>query len=243
MKPIKKTLTMVLAVLLVVLCLTACGKKESQPTPTSGIITEGDTQLAPVAETPTETQAPETTAAPTTTVAPTTTATPATTAMPTTTAAPATTSAPTATTTEPPVPTISYPLTSTDNGFTLTLNADGSFTHVGTYEMDLSAVGISNPLPIDITTTGNYIVSGDNVSLSNTKMIMNCSGNTLSQLSGLVKVAASAIKNIPLTDKSSASISGGQLTFTFVGSNGSNDYSLSHHTFSVDDTAGILAQS
>ncbi|MBQ6420917.1 MAG: hypothetical protein IJK02_07600 [Clostridia bacterium] len=108
--------------------------------------------------------------------------------------------------------------------------------------MDLSAVGISTPLPIDITTTGSYVVSGGNITLSNTKMVMNCSDETANTLPGLAKLAAKALKNVALTDKSTAVISEGQLVLSFVGSNGSADYALSTHTFSADQTIALLSR-
>ena len=139
-------------------------------------------------------------------------------------------------------PVITFPLVNENNGFTLTLNADGTFTHEGVYNMDLSKVGIKNPLPIEIRTTGNYAVSSGSVTLSNTKMVMNCSDETANSLSGLAKIAAKAIKNTELTDKSTAAINGGQLVLSFVGNNGSADFALSTHTFSADQTAALLSR-
>lgn len=139
-------------------------------------------------------------------------------------------------------PVITFPLVNENNGFTLTLNADGTFTHEGVYNMDLSNVGIKNPLPIEIRTTGNYAVSSGSVTLSNTKMVMNCSDETANSLSGLAKLAAKAIKNAELTDKSTAAINSGQLVLSFVGNNGSADFALSTHTFSADQTAALLSR-
>ena len=139
-------------------------------------------------------------------------------------------------------PVITFPLVNENNGFTLTLNADGTFTHEGVYNMDLSNVGIKNPLPIEIRTTGNYAVSSGSVTLSNTKMVMNCSDETANSLSGLAKLAAKAIKNAELTDKSTAAINGGQLVLSFVGNNGSADFALSTHTFSADQTSALLSR-
>ena len=150
------------------------------------------------------------------------------------TAAPSTTAA--------PAPTITFPLVNENNGFTLKLNADGTFTHEGVYNMDLSNVGIKNPLPIEIRTTGNYAVNDGSISLSNTKMVMNCSDETANSLSGLAKIAAKAIKNTELTDKSTAAINGGQLVISFVGNNGSADFALSTHTFSADQTSALLSR-
>lgn len=149
------------------------------------------------------------------------------------TAAPSTTAA--------PAPTVTFPLVNENNGFTLTLNADGTFTHEGVYNMDLSNVGIKNPLPIEIRTTGNYAVNGGSISLSNTKMVMNCSDETANSLSGLAKLAAKAIRNAALTDKTTAAINGGQLVLSFVGNNGSADFALSTHTFSADQTSALLS--
>ena len=139
-------------------------------------------------------------------------------------------------------PVITFPLVNENNGFTLTLNADGTFTHEGVYNMDLSKVGIKNPLPIEIRTTGNYAVSSGSVTLSNTKMVMNCSDETANSLSGLAKLAAKAIKNAELTDKSTAAINDGELVISFVGNNGSADFALSTHTFSADQTAALLSR-
>ena len=139
-------------------------------------------------------------------------------------------------------PVITFPLVNENNGFTLTLNADGTFTHEGVYNMDLSNVGIKNPLPIEIRTTGNYAVSSGSVTLSNTKMVMNCSDETANSLSGIAKLAAKAIKNAELTDKSTAAINGGQLVLSFVGNNGSADFALSTHTFSADQTSALLSR-
>ena len=139
-------------------------------------------------------------------------------------------------------PVITFPLVNENSGFTLTLNADGTFTHEGVYNMDLSNVGIKNPLPIEIRTTGNYAVNGGSISLSNTKMIMNCSDETANSLSGIAKLAAKAIKNAELTDKSTAAINGGQLVLSFVGNNGSADFALSTHTFSADQTSALLSR-
>ena len=150
------------------------------------------------------------------------------------TAAPSTTAA--------PAPAVTFPLVNENDGFTLKLNADGTFTHEGVYNMDLSNVGIKNPLPIEIRTTGNYAVSSGSVTLSNTKMIMNCSDETANSLSGIAKLAAKAIKNVALTDKSTAAINGGQLVLSFVGNNGSADFALSTHTFSVDQTSALLSR-
>ena len=139
-------------------------------------------------------------------------------------------------------PVITFPLVNENNGFTLTLNADGTFTHEGVYNMDLSNVGIKNPLPIEIRTTGNYAVSSGSVTLSNTKMVMNCSDETANSLSGLAKLAAKAIKNAELTDKTTAAINGGQLVLSFVGNNGSADFALSTHTFSAEQTSVLLSR-
>ena len=139
-------------------------------------------------------------------------------------------------------PVITFPLVNENNGFTLTLNADGTLTHEGVYNMDLSKVGIKNPLPIEIRTTGNYAVSSGSVTLSNSKMVMNCSDETANSLSGLAKLAAKAIKNAELTDKSTAAINDGELVISFVGNNGSADFSLSTHTFSADQTAALLSR-
>ena len=139
-------------------------------------------------------------------------------------------------------PVITFPLVNENNGFTLTLNADGTFTHEGVYNMDLSKVGIKNPLPIEIRTTGNYAVSSGSVTLSNTKMVMNCSDETANSLSGLAKLAAKAIKNAELTDKSTAAINDGELVISFVGNNGSADFALSTHTFSADQTAALQSR-
>ena len=139
-------------------------------------------------------------------------------------------------------PVITFPLVNENNGFTLTLNADGTFTHEGVYNMDLSNVGIKNPLPIEIRTTGNYAVNGGSISLSGTKMVMNCSDETANSLSGLAKLAAKAIKNAELTDKSTAAINDGELVISFVGNNGSADFALSTHTFSADQTAALLSR-
>ncbi len=139
-------------------------------------------------------------------------------------------------------PVITFPLVNENNGFTLTLNADGTFTHEGVYNMDLSNVGIKNPLPIEIRTTGNYAVNGGSISLSGTKMVMNCSDETANSLSGLAKLAAKANKNAELTDKSTAAINDGELVISFVGNNGSADFALSTHTFSADQTAALLSR-
>ena len=145
-------------------------------------------------------------------------------------------------TTAAPAPAITFPLVNENNGFTLTLNADGTFTHEGVYNMDLSNVGIKNPLPIEIRTTGNYAVNSGSVTLSNTKMIMNCSDETANSLSGIAKLAAKAIKNAELTDKTTAAINGGQLVLSFVGNNGSADFALSTHTFSAEQTSVLLSR-
>ncbi len=136
-------------------------------------------------------------------------------------------------------PAISFPLVNKSNGFTLTLKADGTFTHEGVYNMDLSSLGIKTPLPIEIKTTGYYLASDGSIKLSNTKMIMNCSDETANSLSGFAKLAAQAIKNTELTDKSTAVINGGQLVISFVGNNGSEDFALSTHTFSADQTSAL----
>lgn len=196
----------------------------TQPSETAAPQTDAPTGTVPVTEAP-RTQESTTAAAP---VAETTAPSEAQTAAPSTTAAPA--------------PTITFPLVNENNGFTLTLNADGTFTHEGVYNMDLSNVGIKNPLPIEIRTTGNYAVNGGSISLSGTKMVMNCSDETANSLSGLAKLAAKAIKNTELTDKSTAAINGGQLVLSFVGNNGSADFALSTHTFSADQTSALLSR-
>ena len=177
----------------------------------------------------------------TTTIPSTSTTAPTTTELPTSTTSTTEYIPPVTETTTSATPAISYPLINENNGFNLTLNADGTFTHEGVYNMDLSNIGIETPLPIHIKTTGNFIVSGGSVTLSNTKMIMNCSDETVNSLSGVAKLAAKAIKNVELTDKSTAAINGGQLVLSFVGSNGSADYALSTHTFSADQTSALLS--
>lgn len=196
----------------------------TQPSETAAPQTDAPTGTVPVTQA-LQTQESTTAAAP---VAETTTPSETPTAAPSTTAAPA--------------PAITFPLVNENDGFTLTLNADGTFTHEGVYNMDLSKVGIKNPLPIEIRTTGNYAVSSGSVTLSNTKMVMNCSDETANSLSGLAKIAAKAIKNTELTDKSTAAITGGQLVISFVGNNGSADFALSTHTFSAEQTSGLLSR-
>jgi hypothetical protein len=71
---------------------------------------------------------------------------------------------------------------------------------------------------------------------------MNCSDETANSLSGLAKIAAKAIKNTELTDKSTAAITGGQLVISFVGNNGSADFALSTHTFSAEQTSALLSR-
>lgn len=196
----------------------------TQPSETAAPQTEAPTGTVPVTEVSTTAESSTAAAPVVETTAPSETQT----AAPSTTAAPA--------------PTVTFPLVNENNGFTLTLNADGTFTHEGVYNMDLSNVGIKNPLPIEIRTTGNYAVNGGSISLSNTKMVMNCSDETANSLSGLAKLAAKAIKNAELTDKSTAAINGGQLVLSFVGNNGSADFALSTHTFSADQTSALLSR-
>ena len=196
----------------------------TQPSDTAAPQTDAPTGTVPVTQAP-QTQESTTAAAP---VVETTALSETQTAAPSTTAAPA--------------PAITFPLVNENDGFTLTLNADGTFTHEGVYNMDLSKVGIKNPLPIEIRTTGNYAVSSGSVTLSNTKMVMNCSDETANSLSGLAKIAAKAIKNAELTDKSTAAINGGQLVISFVGNNGSADFALSTHTFSAEQTSALLSR-
>lgn len=196
----------------------------TQPSETAAPQTDAPTGTVPVTEA-SQTQESTTAAAP---VAETNAPSETPTAAPSTTAAPA--------------PTVTFPLVNENNGFTLKLNADGTFTHEGVYNMDLSNVGIKNPLPIEIRTTGNYAVNSGSVTLSNTKMIMNCSDETANSLSGLAKLAAKAIKNAELTDKSTAAINGGQLVLSFVGNNGSADFALSTHTFSAEQTSALLSR-
>lgn len=196
----------------------------TQPSETAAPQTEAPTGTVPVTEVSTTAESSTAAAPVVETTAPSETQT----AAPSTTAAPA--------------PTVTFPLVNENNGFTLTLNADGTFTHEGVYNMDLSNVGIKNPLPIEIRTTGNYAVNGGSISLSNTKMIMNCSDETANSLSGIAKLAAKAIKNAELTDKSTAAINGGQLVLSFVGNNGSADFALSTHTFSADQTSALLSR-
>lgn len=160
-----------------------------------------------------------------------------------TTTAPATVSVPPATDpTTSAAPTVKFPLVNKNNGFSFTLNADGTFVHSGVYNMDLSSVGIKETLPILVETKGNYTVSAGKFSLSNTKVIINCTEETVNQMSGVVKMAASALKNVELTDKSTVNVTGGQLVVTFAASNGSQDYTFSTHTFTAEETAGILAK-
>lgn len=220
MKNSKRISVIIISVILIITVMTGCSKNEEQDNTTTIPSTSATTTTQPVIST----------TAPSTTQPSTSTTTSTTEYIP-----PVTESAASAT------PAISYPLINENNGFNLTLNADGTFTHEGVYNMDLSNIGIKTPLPIHIKTTGNFIVSGGSVTLSNTKMIMNCSDEAVNSLSGVAKLAAKAIKNVELTDKSTAAINGGQLVLSFVGSNGSADYALSTHTFSADQTSALLS--
>lgn len=232
MKNSKRISVIIISAILIITVMTGCSKNEKQDNTTTIPSTSATTTTQPVISTtaPSTSQPSTSTTVPTTTELPTSTTTSTTEYIP-----PVTESATSAT------PAISYPLINENNGFNLTLNADGTFTHEGVYNMDLSNIGIKTPLPIHIKTTGNFIVSGGSVTLSNTKMIMNCSDEAVSSLSGVAKLAAKAIKNVELTDKSTAAINGGQLVLSFVGSNGSADYALSTHTFSADQTSALLS--
>lgn len=232
MKNSKRISVIIISAILIITVMTGCSKNEEQDNTTTIPSTSATTTTQPVISTtaPSTSQPSTSTTVPTTTELPTSTTTSTTEYIP-----PVTESATSAT------PAISYPLINENNGFNLTLNADGTFTHEGVYNMDLSNIGIKTPLPIHIKTTGNFIVSGGSVTLSNTKMIMNCSDEAVSSLSGVAKLAAKAIKNVELTDKSTAAINGGQLVLSFVGSNGSADYALSTHTFSADQTSALLS--
>lgn len=232
MKNSTRISVIIISAILIITVMTGCSKNEEQDNTTTIPSTSATTTTQPVIATtaPSTSQPSTSTTVPTTTELPTSTTTSTTEYIP-----PVTESATSAT------PAISYPLINENNGFNLTLNADGTFTHEGVYNMDLSNIGIKTPLPIHIKTTGNFIVSGGSVTLSNTKMIMNCSDEAVNSLSGVAKLAAKAIKNVELTDKSTAAINGGQLVLSFVGSNGSADYALSTHTFSADQTSALLS--
>lgn len=225
MKNIKKISVIIISAILIIIGMNGCTKNEKQDNTTTIPSTSDITTTQPVVST-TE----PTTTEPTTT-------------EPTTSAIPSTTKyiPPVTETTVSVTPAIKYPLINKNDEFNLTLNADGTFTHKGVYNMDLSNIGIRTPLPINIKTTGNVVVSGGSVTLSNTKMIMNCTDEAVNSLSGVAKVAAKALKNVELTDKSTATINNGQLTFSFVGSNGSADYTLSTHTLSADQTSALLS--
>lgn len=232
MKNIKKISVIIISAILIIIGMNGCTKNEKQDNTTTIPSTSDITTTQPVVSTtePTTTQPITSTTAPTTT-------------EPTTSAIPSTTEyiPPVTETTVSVTPAINYPLINENDGFNLTLNADGTFTHEGVYNMDLSNIGIRTPLPINIKTTGNVVVSGGSVTLSNTKMIMNCTDEAVNSLSGVAKIAAKALKNVELTDKSTAAINNGQLTFSFVGSNGSADYTLSTHTLSADQTSALLS--
>lgn len=232
MKNSKRISVIIISAILIITVMTGCSKNKEQDNTTTIPSTSATTTTQPVIST----------TAPTTTQPSTSTTAPTTTELPTSTTSTTEYIPPVTETTTSATPAINYPLINENNGFNLTLNADGTFTHEGVYNMDLSNIGIKTPLPIHIKTTGNFIVSGGSVTLSNTKMIMNCSDEAVSSLSGVAKLAAKAIKNVELTDKSTAAINGGQLVLSFVGSNGSADYALSTHTFSVEKTSGIMAK-
>lgn len=213
MKNIKKISVIIISAILIIIGMNGCTKNEKQDNTTTIPSTSDITTTEP------------------------------TTTEPTTSAIPSTTEyiPPVTEITVSVTPAINYPLINKNDGFNLTLNADGTFTHEGVYNMDLSNIGIRTPLPINIKTTGNVVVSGGSVTLSNTKMIMNCTDEVVNSLSGVAKIAAKALKNVELTDKSTATIKNGQLTFSFVGSNGSADYTLSTHTLSADQTSALLS--
>lgn len=219
MKNSKRISVIIISAILIITVMTGCSKNEEQDNTTTIPSTSATTTTQPVISTtaPTTTQ-PSTSTTSTTEYIP-----------------------PVTETTTSATPAINYPLINENNGFTLTLNADGTFVHSGVYNMDLSAIGINDPLPIAVESKGNYTVNSGSFSLANTKIIINCTDETVNQLSGVVKIAARALKNIELTDKSTVSLSGGQLSITFAGSNGSDNYTFSTHTISADQTSALLS--
>ena len=230
MKNGKKLLTVFISLVLIVTLMSGCGNNKQDET-TTAPTTTAPTTTAPTTTAPT-TQPIISTTAPTTTQASTT----ETTTTPTTTTQPSTEEATSA------APTVNFPLVNENNEFTFTLNADGTFVHSGVYNMDLSSVGFDEALPIAVETKGNYTVTSGSFSLVNTKMTINCSDETINQLSGFVKMAAKALKNVELTDKSTVSLNAGQLAVTFIGNNGTQNYTFSTHTFTIEETSGILSK-
>lgn len=226
MKNSKKIIAIVISLFLIATVMSGCSKNGGQDNQTTTVPTTISTTSA--------TTLPTTSATAPTTTQP---ATSESTAAPTTEYVPVVTDPPTSA-----APAVGFPLVNENNGFALTMNADGTFVHSGVYNMDLSAVGMKQTLPISVETTGNYTVNAGTFSLSNTKVIINCTDETVNQLSGVVKMAARALKNVELTDKSTVNVTGGQLVITFIGSNGSQDYTFSTHTFTAEETAGIMAK-
>ncbi|MBE6747261.1 MAG: hypothetical protein E7558_07410 [Ruminococcaceae bacterium] len=231
MKNSKRISVIIISAILIITVMTGCSKNEEQDNTTTIPSTSATTTTQPVIST----------TAPTTTQPSTSTTAPTTTELPTSTTSTTEYIPPVTETTTSATPAINYPLINENNGFTLTLNADGTFVHSGVYNMDLSAIGINDPLPIAVESKGNYTVNSGSFSLANTKIIINCTDETVNQLSGVVKIAARALKNIELTDKSTVSLSGGQLSITFAGSNGSDNYTFSTHTISADQTSALLS--
>lgn len=136
---------------------------------------------------------------------------------------------------------VSFPIVNKSGNGTLTINKNGTYSYdSGTVSLNNSVIGTVYG---SVTATGSYKVSGDNFSLDYgvDSMTLHCNKEDNSQLNAFYKAFIPKLNGAALTNHSSASVSGGKLVIKMISYNGTDEYKLTTHTFTADETEAILA--
>lgn len=136
---------------------------------------------------------------------------------------------------------VSFPIIKKNGNGTLTVNNDGTYSYdSGTVSLNNSVVGTVYG---SVTAGGSYKVTGGSFSMDYgiDNMTLHCNKEDNSQLNLIYQAFIPKLNGATLTNHSSASVSDGKLVVQMISYNGTDEYQLTTHTFTVDETEAILA--
>lgn len=136
---------------------------------------------------------------------------------------------------------VSFPITKKNGNGTLTVNNDGTYSYnSGTVSLNNSVIGTVYG---SVTAGGSYKVTRGSFSMDYgiDNMTLHCNKEDNSQLNLIYQAFIPKLNGSALTNHSSASVSNGKLVVKMIAYNGTDEYPLTTHTFTVDETKAILA--
>lgn len=136
---------------------------------------------------------------------------------------------------------VSFPITKKSGNGTLTVNDDGTYSYdSGTVSLNNSVIGTVYG---SVTAGGSYKVTGGSFSMDYgvDNMTLHCNKEDNSQLNLIYQAFIPKLNGAALTNHSSARVSDGKLVVQMISYNGTDEYQLTTHTFTVDETEAILA--